>query len=74
MIQTFLGRAIYWRGVYRLDGLLVAGPAQLSSQVARLCELAVRECIITRHHGHGRSMPAKCFLSKLGCVTLPPCL
>lgn len=55
------------------------GPPSLAHKVARLCELAVRECIITRHHGHGRSMPAKCFLFKLGCVTLlrpclPPCL
>ena len=31
MARTFLGRAIYWTGVYYLDGLLVdSGPPNLS--------------------------------------------
>ena len=52
MARTFLGRAIYWTGVYYLDGLLVdSGPPNLAREVASLCrELAVRQCITTHHH------------------------
>lgn len=52
MARTFLGRALYWTGVYYLDGLLVdSGPPNLAREVARLCrELAVRQCVTTHHH------------------------
>ncbi len=52
MARTFLGRAMYWTGVYYVDGLLVdSGPANLAQEVARLCrELAVRQCVTTHHH------------------------
>ncbi len=52
MARTFLGRALYWTGVYYLDGLLVdSGPPNLAREVTRLCrELAVRQCITTHHH------------------------
>ena len=52
MARTFLGRAIYWTGVYYLDGLLVdSGPPNLAREMTHLCrELAVRQCITTHHH------------------------
>lgn len=52
LARTFLGRAIYWTGVYSVDGLLVdSGPPNLAREVARLCrELAVRQCVTTHHH------------------------
>jgi len=52
MARIFLGRAIYWTGVYYLDGLLVdSGPPNLACEVKRLCgELAVRQCVTTHHH------------------------
>ncbi|HEX2712040.1 MAG TPA: MBL fold metallo-hydrolase [Candidatus Acidoferrales bacterium] len=60
MARTFLGRALYWTGVYFVDGLLVdSGPPNLAHEVARLCrELTVRQCVTTHHHedhtgGHG---------------------
>ncbi len=52
MARTFLGRAVYWTGVYFVDGLLVdSGPPNQAREVARLCrELAVRQCVTTHHH------------------------
>ena len=52
MARTFLGRAMYWTGVYYVDGLLVdSGPPNLAHEVARLCrELTVRQCVTTHHH------------------------
>src|SRR5207247_485141 len=52
MARTFLGRAIYWTGVYLVDGLLVdSGPPNLGRDVRRLVgELAVRQCVTTHHH------------------------
>jgi len=52
MARTFLGRAIYWTGVYWVDGLLLdSGPPNLAREVRRLCEeLAVRQCVTTHHH------------------------
>lgn len=52
MARTFLGRALYWTGVYFVDGLLIdSGPPNLERDVARLCqELAVRQCVTTHHH------------------------
>ncbi len=52
MARTYLGRALYWTGVYLVDGLLVdSGPPNLARAVARLCrELAVRRCVTTHHH------------------------
>ena len=52
MARSFLGRAVYWTGVYFLDGLLVdSGPPNLAREVKRLCEeLGVRQCVTTHHH------------------------
>lgn len=52
MARTFFGRAIYWTGVYLVDGLLVdSGPPNLARAVRRLVgELAVRQCVTTHHH------------------------
>ncbi len=52
MARTFFRRAVYWTGVYYLDGLLVdSGPPNLAREVAQLCrELAVRQCVTTHHH------------------------
>ena len=52
MARTFLGRAIYWTGVYLVDGLLVdSGPPNLAREVRRLVgELGVRQCVTTHHH------------------------
>jgi len=52
MARTVLGRAIYWTGVYLIDGLLVdSGPPNLAHDVRRLvCNLAVRQCVTTHHH------------------------
>src|SRR5216110_101681 len=52
MARTVLGRAIYWTGVYLVDGLLVdSGPPNLAGDVRRLVsELAVRQCVTTHHH------------------------
>src|SRR2546430_8364390 len=52
MARTVFGRAIYWTGVYLVDGLLVdSGPPNLAGDVRRLVsELAVRQCVTTHHH------------------------
>jgi glyoxylase-like metal-dependent hydrolase (beta-lactamase superfamily II) len=52
MARTVLGRAVYWTGVYLVDGLLVdSGPPTLAREVRRLVgELAVRRCVTTHHH------------------------
>ncbi len=52
MARAFFGRALYWTGVYFLDGLLVdSGPPNLAREVRRLCrELPVRQCATTHHH------------------------
>jgi glyoxylase-like metal-dependent hydrolase (beta-lactamase superfamily II) len=52
MARTVLGRAIYWTGVYVVDGLLVdSGPPNLAGDVRRLVsDLAVRQCVTTHHH------------------------
>ena len=52
MARTYLGRALYWTGVYFVDGLLIdSGPPNLAKDVARLCrELEVRQCVTTHHH------------------------
>jgi glyoxylase-like metal-dependent hydrolase (beta-lactamase superfamily II) len=52
MARTLLGRAIYWTGVYLVDGLLVdSGPPNLARDVRRLVgELGVRQCVTTHHH------------------------
>src|SRR5439155_1166330 len=50
--RTVFGRAIYWTGVYLVDGLLVdSGPPNLARDVRRLVsDLAVRQCVTTHHH------------------------
>src|SRR2546425_631756 len=52
MARTVLGRAVYWTGVYLVDGLLVdSGPPNLARDVRRLVgELGVRQCVTTHHH------------------------
>ncbi len=52
MARTVFGRAIYWTGVYLVDGLLVdSGPPNLARDVRQLVgELAVRQCVTTHHH------------------------
>ncbi len=52
MARTLLGRAMYWTGVYLVDGLLVdSGPPNLARDVRRLVgELGVRQCVTTHHH------------------------
>ncbi|HXL52191.1 MAG TPA: MBL fold metallo-hydrolase [Gemmatimonadales bacterium] len=52
MARTVLRRAIYWTGVYLVDGLLVdSGPPNLARDVRRLVgELGVRQCVTTHHH------------------------
>jgi glyoxylase-like metal-dependent hydrolase (beta-lactamase superfamily II) len=52
MARTVFGRAIYWTGVYVVDGLLVdSGPPNLASEVRRLVgELGIRQCVTTHHH------------------------
>ncbi len=52
MARTFLGRALYWTGVYLVDGLLVdSGPPNLARDVRRLVsELGVRQCVTTHYH------------------------
>ncbi len=52
MARTLFGRAMYWTGVYFVDGLLAdSGPPNLAREVLRLCrDLAVRQCVTTHHH------------------------
>lgn len=52
MARALFGRAIYWTGVYLVDGLLVdSGPPNQEQEVHRLCrELTVRQCVTTHHH------------------------
>ena len=52
MARTVLGRAIYWTGVYLVDGLLVdSGPPNLARDVRHLAgELDARQCVTTHHH------------------------
>ncbi|MGH7548085.1 MAG: MBL fold metallo-hydrolase [Gemmatimonadales bacterium] len=52
MARTLFGRAIYWTGVYLVDGLLVdSGPPNLAGAVRRLVgELGVRQCVTTHYH------------------------
>src|ERR1044071_2285219 len=52
MARTFLGRAVYWTGVYLVGGLLGgAGPPNLPRDMRRLVgELAVRQCVTTHNH------------------------
>ncbi|HYT71673.1 MAG TPA: MBL fold metallo-hydrolase [Gemmatimonadales bacterium] len=52
MARTAFGRAIYWTGVYLVDGLLVdSGPPNLARAVRRLVrELDVRQCVTTHYH------------------------
>src|SRR5207244_3411270 len=52
MARPFLGRAIYWTGVYFVDGLLIeSGPPNLARDVRTLAgELRVRQCVTTHNH------------------------
>jgi glyoxylase-like metal-dependent hydrolase (beta-lactamase superfamily II) len=52
MARAMFGKAIYWTGVYLVDGLLIdSGPPNLAREVRRLCqELVVRQCVTTHHH------------------------
>ena len=50
--RTYAGRAVYWTGVFFVDGTLVdSGPPNVSAEAERLFrELPVRTCITTHHH------------------------
>jgi len=52
MARTVLRRAVYWTGIYLVDGLLVdSGPPNLARDVRRLVgELGVQQCVTTHHH------------------------
>ncbi len=52
MARTVLRHAVYWTGVYLVDGLLVdSGPPNLARDVRSLVgELGVRQCVTTHHH------------------------
>jgi len=52
MARALFGRAMYWTGVYLVDGLLVdSGPPNLARAVRRLVgELDVRQCVTTHYH------------------------
>src|SRR5690348_7678152 len=52
MARTYLGRAVYWTGIYLVDGLLVdSGPPNLAREVSHLVrELGARQCVTTHHH------------------------
>jgi glyoxylase-like metal-dependent hydrolase (beta-lactamase superfamily II) len=52
MARSFFGRALYWTGVYFVEGVLIdSGPPNLQGEVARLVqELKVRQCVTTHHH------------------------
>lgn len=75
MARTFLGRALYWTGVYWVDGLLVdSGPPNQAREVSSLCrELAVRQCVTTHHHedhsGNHRLLNDKFHITPLAHAT-----
>src|SRR2546427_9231964 len=52
MARSWSGRALYWTGVYLVDGLLIdSGPPSLARDVRRLVrELGVRQCVTTHYH------------------------
>ena len=52
MARTFRGRAMYWTGVYFVDGHLIdSGPPNVGAEAERLfSELAPRACVTTHHH------------------------
>lgn len=52
MARTLGGRALYWTGVYFVDGLLIdSGPPNMGGEADRLFrELRVRACATTHHH------------------------
>jgi glyoxylase-like metal-dependent hydrolase (beta-lactamase superfamily II) len=52
LARTFSGRAVYWTGVYFVDGLLIdSGPSNVSAEVERLfTQLGIRGCATTHHH------------------------
>ncbi len=50
--RTYAGRALYWTGVYFVDGLLVdSGPPNAAREAGCLfADLGVRACATTHHH------------------------
>jgi glyoxylase-like metal-dependent hydrolase (beta-lactamase superfamily II) len=70
MARTAFGRALYWTGVYFVDGLLIdTGPPNVRREVARLfAELGVRQCVTTHHHEDHSGNHA--LLSALGITPL----
>jgi glyoxylase-like metal-dependent hydrolase (beta-lactamase superfamily II) len=52
LARTYFGRAIYWTGIYYVDGLLIdSGPTNLASEVLELArEVRVRQAVTTHHH------------------------
>ena len=70
MARTILGRALYWTGVYVVDGLLIdSGPPNMRRYVARVIdELGVRQCVTT--HGHEDHSGNHALLNARGIVPL----
>ncbi len=70
MARTILGRALYWTGVYFVDGLLIdSGPPNMRRYVARVIdELGVRQCVTT--HGHEDHSGNHALLNARGIVPL----
>lgn len=52
MARTVAGRALYWTGVYFVDGVLIdSGPANIAAEAERLFrELGLQACVTTHHH------------------------
>lgn len=52
MAKTYAGRALYWTGVYFVDGLLIdSGPPNMHREAAVLFrDLEVRQCVASHHH------------------------
>lgn len=64
--RTLRGRAIYWTGLYFVDGLLIdSGPPNVAAEAARLFQaLAPRACVTTHHHedhAGNHALLARCF-------------
>lgn len=70
MARTIFGRALYWTGVYVVDGLLIdSGPPNMRRHVARVVdELGVRQCVTT--HGHEDHSGSHALLNARGIVPL----
>jgi glyoxylase-like metal-dependent hydrolase (beta-lactamase superfamily II) len=73
MGRSFVGRVLYWTGIYFVDGLIVdSGASNLADEVKRLFrELEIRQAVVTHAHedhcGNNRLLK-----DELGIVSLAP--